>query len=269
MKLPDGREIRVTTVDGLAVVLTSNQSATKTWLSGMVELMTNVDEKTIRTEILRGKEKAKGEEYAPLVVALMSKGKMTAESAKVKLSEAKALFYGWTHGKANEIANATGWQVAIDAARMQKAADATTKAAVARRTAVAVIRAELEDKAGDNADLNEIREQAVEELEKQTAQKQAQAALERTETAANKLGFTLFPMTPSPEDLARVCVNANLFKDEVLTAIEQAYQRHDEEVKRKEMEASSIAEGAKAVAAAERGQHRATAIPPVPEVVKA
>lgn len=269
MKLPDGRDIRVTTVDGLAVVLTSNQSATKTWLAGMVELLTNVDEKTIRTEILRGKEKAKGEEYAPLVVALMSKGKMTAESAKVKLSEAKALFYGWTHGKANEIANATGWQVAIDAARMQKQADATTKAAVARRTAVAVIRAELEDKAGDAADLNEIREQAVEELEKQTAQKRAQAALERAEKAANDLGFTLFPMRPEASDIARVCINTGLSKEEVITELDRAYTVQADEQKRQQLEASSIAEGAKAVAAAERGQHRATAIPPVPEVVKA
>lgn len=268
MKLPDGKEIRITSAEQLAVVLTSNQQATKTWLQGFIELFTTVDQKTIKTDILRGKQRDKGELYAPFVVALMSRG-MTEATAKQRHSEANSLFYGWLHGKATDISNASGYWPAVDIARKQKQADAEVKAAVARRTAVAVIRAELEDAAGEDADLNAIRDEAVEKLDEQTAQKAAQAALERTETAANKLGFTLFPMQPAVEDVVRVCLKSGMDRDEVVLRLDEAYKRFADAIKRQDMEAASIAEGAKAVAAAERNQHRATAIPPVPEVVKA
>lgn len=255
-KLPDGREVAITSAAALALVFTVNQSATKSWLQGVIEMMTHTDEAT-RKDILRGANKDKGEEYPPLVQAFVKEG-YSPKTAAARRSEIKAIEYGWYHGEADRIAQASGWMKALDIARQRKDMDTEVSKRVKTRNAVVILGAELEQQL--KLDPTAARALAQEKFVQTQEEQKAQATLERAETMANKMGFRLIPLQYTPAILAELAVNAGMI-DETLEALEQAKKVAAIDAEQKQKEIDEAAKGMKAAVTNERQQHKAIAIP--------
>lgn len=262
-RLPDGSEVAIQSAAALALVFTANQSATKTWLGGTVEFLTHTPEAD-RREILRGKDEKKGDVEAPLIAAFMSQG-MTKDSAKVLRSQITTIAYGWYHGEAEKIAQAKGWLTALDIARARKSLDATTAKQIKTRNAVVLLRADLEDK---GLSIEEAKEVAGQTFAETQAQKDAQAAYERLEKSANKIGFRLFPLQYTPDDVAGLAINAGML-DEVKQAINVAIVMRDQAATDLKIQQAEVAKGTKAAVTNERQQREPIAVPAMRETEKA
>lgn len=255
-KLPDGKEIPITSAKALALVFTTNQEATKSWLAGTLEMLTHNPEKDAK-DIIRGKEKDKGEQYAPFVAALMGQG-MAEASAKTRWSELRTVYYGWTHGEAEKIAHANGWIPAVDIARRRKDADTNESKRVKVRNAVAVLRADLEEQQG--LDPNAAKAVAVQTYEQTVAEETVQATFNRLEKAANKMGFSLFPLQYTTDNIVQLAINSGTL-EQVREAINVAIEQRNKELAERQAADAEAAKGAKAAIVNERQTHKVTAIP--------
>ncbi len=226
--LPDGKQVAITSGAVFAQVLASGEDGSRFKVQAVAEWFKSTAGKAIKEDI-RGKEKDKGEEVAPFVSYLMKHG-MSLSTARNRHSDVKALYYGWTHGVADQIGNANGWQASVDIARLKKEADDKEAQRVKDRLGVLAIRDQKEVEAeanGIDKSADEIKQEAAALYTEQQATKEAESKLKALTKKATDAGYMLVPLAPTVEQCIQVAAHCDDGIRDVLDALIIEVERLD------------------------------------------